>query len=118
MRHRALLVLTLIVLAGMGWFGYSCANRQAFLSKNALPPPPEQGPITFAGPTPANSFHVEEGNVLARTVFEVDAPSNTHVEIRDYMFPPNAKSKLGALPAAAVLDVYSGGCTLAVGAVY
>src|SRR5260370_37355031 len=104
MRHRALLVVILIVLVGIAWFGYSYANRQAFLSNNALPPPPEQGPITFAGPTPANSFHVEEGNVLARTVFEVDAPSNTHVEIRDYMFPRNAKSKLGALPGAALRD--------------
>ena len=116
MRRWALLLLILIVLAGIGWFGYGYANRQAFLSNNALPPPPQQGPITFAGPTPANSFHVEEGNVLARTVFETDAPSNSHVEIRDYMFPPNAKSKLGALPGAAVLDVYSGEGTLSVGA--
>ncbi len=116
MQHRALLVVILIVLAGIGWFGYSYANRQAFLSNNSLPPPPEQGPIAFSGSTPAFSFHVEEGNVLARTVFETDAPSNSHVEIRDYMFPPNAKSKLGALPGAAVLDVYSGEGTLSVGA--
>ena len=115
MRHRALLVVILIVLVGIAWFGYSYANRQAFLSNNSLPPPPEQGPIKFAGPTPANSFHVEEGNVLARTVFETDAPGNAHVQIRDYMFPPKAKSKLGAQPGAAVLDVYSGEGTLSVG---
>ena len=116
MRHRALLVVILLVLAGIGWYGYSYANRQAFLSNNALPPPPEQGSITFAGPTPANSFHAEEGNVLSRTVFEADAPSNSHVQIRDYMFPPNVKSKLAALPGAAVLDVYSGEGTVSVGA--
>jgi hypothetical protein len=116
MRHRALLVVILIVLAGIGWFGYSYANRQAFLSNNSLPAPPEQGPITFAGPTPANSFHMEEGNVLARTVFETDAPGNAHVQIRDYMFPPHAKSKMAALPGAAVLDVYSGEGTLSVDA--
>jgi hypothetical protein len=116
MRHRALLVVILLVLAGIGWYAYSYANRQAFLSNNALPPPPEQGSITFAGPTPANSFHAEEGNVLSRTVFETDAPSNSHVQIRDYMFPPNAKSKLAALPGAAVLDVYSGESTVSVGA--
>jgi hypothetical protein len=116
MRYRALLVVILIVLAGISWYGYSYANRLAFVSNNALPPPPEQGSITFAGPTPANSFHAEEGNVLSRTVFEADAPSNSHVQIRDYMFPPNAKSKLAALPGAAVLDVYSGEGTLSVGA--
>jgi hypothetical protein len=114
MRGWALLLLILIVLAGIGWFGYSYYNRQALLSNSPLPPPP-QGTITFAGPTPANSFHVEGDNVLARTVFETDAPSNSHVEIRDYMFPPNAKSKLAALPGAAVLDVYSGEGTLSVG---
>ena len=115
MRHWALLVVILVVLAGIGWFGYSYYNRQAFLSNNPLPPPPQGAAITFAGPIPVNSFHVEGDNVLARTVFETDAPSNSHVEIRDYMFPPNAKSKLSGLPGAAVLDVYSGEGTLSVG---
>jgi hypothetical protein len=115
MRRGALLLLILIVLAGIGWFGYGYYNRQAFLSNNPLPPPPQGNAITFAGKTPANSFHVEGDNVLARTVFETDAPSNSHVQIRDYMFPPNAKSKLAALPGAAVLDVYSGEGTLSVG---
>jgi hypothetical protein len=115
MRYWALLLVILVLLIGVGWFAYSYANRQAFLANNPLPPPPQQGPITFAGPAPPNSFHLEEGNVLARTVFETDAPANAHVEIRDYMFPPNAKSKLAALPGAAVLDVYSGEGTLAVG---
>ncbi len=115
MRRWALLLVILILLVGIAWFGYRYANRQAFLANNPLPPPPQGGPIAFAGPTPRNSFHLEEGNVLARTVFETDAPSNAHVEIRDYMFPPNAKSKLGALPGAAVLDVYSGEGTLSVG---
>ena len=115
MRHRALLLVVLIVLAGIGWFGYSYYNRQALLSNNPLPPPPQRNAITFAGKTPAFSFHLEEGNVLARTVFETDAPSNSHVQIRDYMFPPNAKSKLAALPGAAILDVYSGEGTLSVG---
>jgi hypothetical protein len=115
MRRWAGLLVILILLVGIGWFAYSYANRQAFLANNPLPSPPQQGPIRFAGPTPPNSFHLEEGNVLARTVFETDTPSNAHVEIRDYMFPPNAKSKLGALPGTAVLDVYSGEATLSVG---
>lgn len=114
MRHWALLLIILIVLAGIGWFGYSYYNRQALLSNNPLPPP-QGNAITFAGKTPAFSFHLEEGNVLTRTVFETNAPSNSHVQIRDYMFPPHAKSKLAALPGAAILDVYSGEGTLSVG---
>jgi hypothetical protein len=108
MRRGALLFVILIVLAGIAWFSYGYYNRQAFLSNNPLPPPPQGNAITFAGPTPANSFHVEGENILARTVFETDTPSNSHVQVRDYMFPPNAKSKLAALSGAAVLDVYSG----------
>ena len=115
MRPWALLLVILILLVGVGWFAYSYANRQAFLANNPLPPPPQQGQITFAGSVPPHSFHVEEGNVLARTVFETDAPSNVHVEIRDYMFPPNSKSKIAALPGAAVLDVFSGEGMVAMG---
>jgi len=115
MRHRALLLVILILLVGIGWFAYSYANRRASLANNAVPSPPQQGSITFAGPTPLDSFHQEEGNVLVRTVFETDTPSNARVEIRDYMFPPNAKSKLGAPPGAAVLEVYSGEGTLSLG---
>ena len=115
MRPWVLLLVILVLLVGVGWLAYSYANRQAFLANSPLPPPPQQGPITFAGPTPPNSFHLEEGNVLARTVFETDAPGSAHVEIRDYLFPPNAKSKLAALPGAAVLEVYSGEGTLSVG---
>lgn len=114
MRHWALLVI-LIVLVGIGWFGYSYYNRQALLSNSPLAPPPQGGAVTFAGPTPANSFQLKDGNVLARTVFETDTPSNTHSEIRDYMFPPNTKSKFEALPGAAVLDVYSGEAKLSMG---
>ena len=115
MRRGALLFVILIVLAGIAWFSYGYYNRQAFLSNNPLPPPPQGNAITFAGPTPANSFHVEGENILARTVFETDTPSNSHVQVRDYMFPPNAKPKLAALSGAAVLDVYSGEGTLSVG---
>jgi hypothetical protein len=68
MRHWALLLVILLVLVGIAWLGYGYANRQALLANNPLPPPPQQGPITFAGPTPANSFHLVEGSVLVRMV--------------------------------------------------
>ena len=115
MRDRGLLLLILlIILGGIGWFAYRYANRQAFVADEPLPPPP-QGEVRFAGPTPPNSFRALEGAVLTRTVFQTDAPAGAHVEVRDYMFPPHAKSGLPALPGVAIFEVYSGEGTLTVG---
>ena len=114
MRRWALLTI-LLVLIGVAWFIYSQANRKAFLANNPLPQPPQQGQVPFAGSTPPGSFHVDQGHVLARTVFQTDTPDNARVEIRDYMFPPNEKSTIAALPGAAVLDVYSGEGTVSAG---
>ena len=113
MRRFFLLLLFLVVVV-TGWLGYRYANRRAFLSGGPLPPPPS-GQVAFAGSTPEHSFHLEEGNVLARTVFEAAAPSNSHIQIRDVMLPPNAKSKLAALPGPALVEVYSGDGTMALG---
>jgi hypothetical protein len=57
-------------------------------------------------------LHALEGNVLTRTVFETDAPGGAHVEVRDYLFPPHAKSSLAALPGPGIVDAYSGEGTL------
>jgi quercetin dioxygenase-like cupin family protein len=114
MRRFFLLVLVLLVVATAAWLGYRYANRRAFLASGPLPPPPS-GQVTFAGSTPEHSFHLEEGNVLARTVFEAVTPSNSHVQVRDVMLPPNAKSKLAALPGPALVEVYSGEGTMALG---
>ena len=107
MRRFFLLVLFLVVVVTAGWLGYRYANRRAFLASGPLSPPPS-GQVAFAGSTPEHSFHLEEGNVLARTVFEAAALSNSHIQIRDVMLPPNAKSKLAALPGPALVQVYSG----------
>lgn len=93
MRRFFLVVFLLALAVALGWLGYRYANRTAFLASGPLPPPPS-GQITFAGSTPEHSFHLEEGNVLARTVFEAAAPSSSHIQVRDVMLPPNAKSKL------------------------
>lgn len=100
-RAHTLIVLTLVVsLVG-------CANRKAFIARSPLPPPPSQH-VTFAGSTPEHPFHLEVGNVLSRTVFEAAGPSNSVVEVRDFMLPPHAKSQLAAFPGPALLDIYSG----------
>lgn len=112
MHRYLLLVLVFLVIAS--WLGYRYANRSAFLATGPLPPPPS-AQVPFAGSTPEHSFHLEEGNVLARTVFEASAPSNSHVQVRDVMLPPKAKSKLAALPGPALVEVYSGDGNLAVG---
>jgi hypothetical protein len=114
MRRFFLLVLVLLVVVTAAWLGYRYANRRAFLASGPLPPPPS-GQVTFAGSTPEHSFHLEEGNVLARVVFETAAPSNSHVQVRDVILPPNAKSKLAALPGPALVEVYSGDGTMALG---
>jgi len=48
-------------------------------------------------------------------VFQTDAPAGAHVEVRDYMFPPHAKSSVPALPGVAIVEVYSGEGALTVG---
>jgi hypothetical protein len=113
MRRFFPLLLVLLVVSTAAWFAYRYANRRAFLASGPLPSP--SGQVTFAGSTPEHSFHLKEGNVLARIVFEMAAPSNSHIQVRDVMLPPNAKSKLPALPGPALVEVYSGEGTMSVG---
>ncbi len=107
-RKRVLpLLLSLIVLAIIAWIAYRLANPKAFVDRGPLAPPPS-GEVQFAGATPQKAFHLEEGNVLARTVFSAPGPANSQIEVRDYRFPPHARSRLAALPGPAVLEVYAG----------
>jgi len=98
------LVLAILLVA---WIAYRLANREAFVARGALSPPPSEQ-ITFAGSTPAHPFHLEAGNVLLRTVFRTAAPANSQVEVRDIVLPPRAKSQLSALPGVTLLEVYAG----------
>jgi hypothetical protein len=68
-----------------------------------LPPPPA-GELTYAGALPAHPFAKQAGNHFARTVFETDGPSNSHIEVRDVLIPPRSKSTVEALPGPAVID--------------
>jgi quercetin dioxygenase-like cupin family protein len=82
-------------------------EREAFVDRS--PPDEEpQGEVKFAGSQPKNAFHLEEGNVLARTAFSTAGPANSQIEIRDFQFPPHVRTRLGALPGPGVIEVYSG----------
>jgi hypothetical protein len=89
-------------------------NRKAFVAHGPVPAPPSQQ-VTFAGSTPAHPFHLDEGNVLSRIAFQAAGPSNSVIEVRDFMLPPHAKSHLAALPGPALLDIYSGEGALSLG---
>lgn len=107
-RSRALpLLLLLIAIAIVVWIASRVYNREAFVDREPLA---EETPsqAEFAGSQPKQAFHLEEGNVLERTVYSTAAPANSQVEVRDYKFPSHAKSHLGALPGPGVLEVYSG----------
>lgn len=107
MRRRLLLATVVVVILLLAWIAYSLADRKAFVARGPLPPPPSDQ-VTFAGVAPEHPFHVAAGNILSRTVFQSSAPSNTQVEVRDFILPAHAKSQLAALPGPALLEVYSG----------
>jgi hypothetical protein len=79
-----------------------------------LPPPPA-GELKYAGNPVPNPFTKQEGNHFDRTAFETDGPGNSHIEIRDILIPPKAKSTVAALPGSAVMDLSNGKVTLAMG---
>jgi hypothetical protein len=82
-------------------------HREAFVDRGA-PEDEPQGEVQFSGSEPKNAFHLEEGNVLARTAFSTPGPANSKIEIRDFKFPPHVRTRLGGLPGSGVLEVYSG----------
>lgn len=101
------LLLSLIAVAVIIWIIWRLNNREAFVDRE--PPEEEpQGEVQFAGSKPKNAFHLEEGNVLARTAFSTPGPANSQIEIRDFEFPPHAHTRLAALPGPGLLEVYSG----------
>jgi len=109
-RRRGLPTVALLLIA-MASVSPGC-DRQAFVDRS--PPEEEpQGEVEFAGSTPKNAFHFEEGNVLARTAFSTPGPANSQIEIRDFQFPPHARTRLGSLPGPGVIEVYSGHGALA-----
>ncbi|HKV55158.1 MAG TPA: hypothetical protein VJN94_11025 [Candidatus Binataceae bacterium] len=91
----------------------ACRGRaqNAFVAHGPLPPPPA-GPLKFAGTPPAHPFHKEAGNLYARTIFEANGPTNSHIEVRDLLIPPRGKSQIAALPGPAILELATGNATI------
>ena len=102
-------VLPLLILIAAAILAVVWRNnrREAFVDRGA-PEEEPQGEVQFSGSEPKNAFHLEEGNVLARTAFSTPGPANSRIEIRDFKFPPHVRTRLGALPGSGVLQVYSG----------
>jgi hypothetical protein len=71
--------------------------------------------LKYAGNPVPHPFTRQEGNHFARTEFETDGPGNSHIEIRDILIPPKAKSTVASLPGSAVMDLSNGKVTLAMG---
>lgn len=120
MRGPGLLIAAaLVLLAGAGFSGCAAAPRQKDTPPTTfsrpLPTPPA-GELKFAGNPPAHPFEKQEGGHYARTIFETDGPSNSHIEVREVLIPPHAKATVAALAGSAVLDpVGSTGVTLSNG---
>jgi len=102
-----LLLLILLVIAVIAWITWRVSNPKAFVDREPPASEPEVE-VQFAGSQPKNPFHLEEGNVLSRTVFSTPGPTNSQIEVRDFKFPPHVRTRLGALPGPGVLEVYSG----------
>lgn len=109
-RTLALLFL-LVAIVAIAWIIWHVNNRVAFVDREP-PGEPPQGEVEFAGSQPTGGFHLEEGDVLARTAFSTPGPANTQIEIRDLRFPPHVRTRLGALRGPGVIEVYSGQGTL------
>lgn len=80
-----------------------------------LPPPPAAGELKYAGNPVPHPFTKQEGNYFVRTAFETDGPGSSHIEVRDILIPPKAKSTVAPLPGSAVMDLSNGKVTLAMG---
>lgn len=101
------LLLLLIAVAIVVWIVWRVNNREAYVDRE---PPAEEtrSQVEYAGSQPQQAFHLEEGNVLARTIYSTAGPANSQIEVRDFKLPPHVKTHLDALPGPGVLEVYSG----------
>jgi hypothetical protein len=94
--------------------GCQRAPQNAFVAQGPLPPPPT-GTLKFEGTPPAHPFTKAAGGYYARTVFESDGPGNSHIEVRDVLIPPHAKSAVAALRGPAVFELITGEVSLTTG---
>jgi hypothetical protein len=77
---------------------------------------PEAGPDerNFSPDQPKTPYVEAAKGLLTRTVFETDAPGDTHIEVRDLLVGPGQTTASVSLPGAAILEVRLGGGTVVV----
>ena len=108
MRSRlALAASAAIVMAALAGNAIAEEAELAPEGVGLLPPPPE-APATLAGTPPAHPFVPDPAGGFSRNIFETDQGPDFKIVIRDYSFPANQQTRMGALPAGAVLHVLSG----------
>jgi len=106
MRDPGPLIIAAALLSTAAFTGCAAPpprNTPSRTISRPLPTPPP-GELKFAGIPPAHPFEKQDGNHFARTVFETDGPSNSHIEVRDVLIPPHAKATVAALPGPVVID--------------
>jgi hypothetical protein len=108
-----LIAYALIVAAVAGFTVYQRSEPTPPIVNKPLPPPPS-GELKYAGNPVAHPYMKQEGSYFARTVFEIDGPNNSHIEVRDILIPPKSKSTVAALPGSAVMDLSEGKATLTI----
>lgn len=104
MRSAGFLITAALVLAAVVSFTACQQTPTGPPTVNKPLAPPPTGEVKYAGLLPAHPFSKQAGNYFTRTVFETDGPSNSHIEVRDILIPPNSKSSVEALQGTAVVD--------------
>jgi len=113
MRRRLLLGIVTVVVLAVAWTAYRNFIGRAFVVHGVLPAPPP-GELKFAGEIPNNPFRVESGNTLARTVFQTSGPSNSRIEVREFLILPQEETNLGAQTGPMLVQVESGAGTVSI----
>lgn len=115
MPSRSILIACALVIAAVSGFTTHQRSEPTPPIVNKPLPPPPRGELKYAGNPVEHPFTKQEGNHFDRTAFEADGPGNSHIEVRDILIPPKAKSTVAALPGSAVMDLSNGKVTLTLG---
>jgi hypothetical protein len=92
------------------FFFLSCSGCETRQESEQTPPLPEAGPDerNFSSDQVKNPYAELSKGLLARTVFETDAPGDVHIEVRDLLVGPGQTTASVSLPGAAVFEVRLG----------
>ena len=83
--------------------------------KTALLPEAAADEKTLSSYQPAKPYAAAGNGLLARTVFQADAPAGSRIEVRDWKVPVGKQADNTTLPGAAFIEVRSGSGSLQAG---